>query len=198
MANKNPEQRAATRRKIMDAYTALFKERPDGSVTASAVIQAASVNRSTFYDYFDSVADLQRAVEDDLLAAIAETARAAIVSGADLDIIALVSRTYTDHGELIGLMIGEHGSASFIARIKESLKPLVIRVLPGGTSENELAYVAEFVTSGLISLYALWFSREKDIPLEELAPFARSLVFSCLERREAPVEGAGDLINAAR
>lgn len=183
VAHKNPEQRAATRRKIMSAYIDLYKVQPREAITASAVIAKAAVNRSTFYDYFDSMASLQRAVEDDLLAAMHDTAKNALVPDGDLDITALVSQTYANHGELIGLMIGENGSASFIARAKDSLKPLVDKALPSAMPDAERPYIAEFVTSGLIALYARWYSSGKDLPLAELAPFAQSLVLSCLDGR---------------
>lgn len=166
----------------METYIDLLMAQPDRAVTASAVIQAAAVNRSTFYDYFDSVVDLRRAVEDDLLAVMGEAAKRAIASDDALDIIAVVSRTYAEHGELIGLMIGENGSLSFVAQLKESLRPLVDRVLLADVPEEKRPYVAEYVASGLVALYALWFRRGKDLSLEELAPLARSLVFASLSR----------------
>ncbi len=182
MAKKDPERRAATRQRIVDAYVGLYKARPSKAVTASAVIEKAGVNRSTFYEYFVSVQDLQRAIEDDLITAMEKTAESAIVSSGDFDIVGLVSQTYAMHGDLIGLLIGENGSASFVARAKRTLAPLVLRALESCVSLEDAPYVAEFVTSGLVSLYALWFKNGEDILVERLAPLARSLVFSCLDR----------------
>lgn len=182
MAKKNPEKRAATRQRIVDAYVALYKARPSRAVTASAVIAKADVNRSTFYEYFASVRELHRAVEDSLIAAMEKAAEGAIVSSDDFDIVSIVSQTYAMHGDLIGLLIGENGSASFVSRAKRTLAPLILRVLESRVPAEEAPYVAEFATSGLVSLYALWFKNGENIPVERLAPLARSLVFSCLER----------------
>ena len=145
MANKDPKRRAATRRKIMDAYERLCTADPTRTVTASAVVQAAGVNRSTFYDYFDSVPDLRQAVEN----------------------------------ELVRALIGKNGSASFVASVKEALKPLVDSIMPDEIPDELLPYAAEFVTGGLVSLYALWYENGREIELEELVPFARCLAFSC-------------------
>ena len=50
MANKDPERRAATRRRIMDACWEVYAADPARAVTVSAVVEAAGVHRSTFYD----------------------------------------------------------------------------------------------------------------------------------------------------
>lgn len=181
MAKKDPMKRAATRQRLIDAYINLYRTHPGKAVTASEVIGEAGVNRSTFYEYFTSVQNLKQSVEDELVDAMEKTAERAIASSGSFDIINLVSQTYHDHGALIGLLFGENGSPSFMARAKEALTPLVPQALAGRASAEEAPYIAEFIASGLISLYARWFKSGEDIPVEELAPLARQLVFACIE-----------------
>lgn len=181
MASKNPIQRAATKQKIENAYVSLLRKRPHSAITASSVIKEANVNRSTFYQYFDSVIDLQRSIETELLASMQQIAQEAIASTNGLDVTRIVSRIYVEYGDLIGLLLGSSGSMRFTSKVKEQLKPLVTEVLSVSVPLNSSSYIAEFVIGGLLSAYTLWFEQEQNLPLEELVPLVRSMVFACLE-----------------
>ena len=51
--NKQPEVRARTRERIVEAFFSLYEGRALREVTVGEVAAAAHVNRSTFYEYFD-------------------------------------------------------------------------------------------------------------------------------------------------
>lgn len=180
LAKKDPKRRALTRKRIMDAYIDLLAEDTVSSITASAVIKKAAVNRSTFYVYFSDIEDLYSSIEEELLEDMNAIAQEAIATTDDLDIINLVSKTYTEHGKLIGLLMKSPAHSSFTVRIKKQLQPIIEKGLFEYTNPELAPFVAEFVSGGLLSLYAAWYNTASDVPLEDLAPVARALVFSCM------------------
>ena len=56
--HKQPEVTAATRARLMDAFWALYRERPMEKITVSSIVKLAGVHRSTFYEYFQDVYDV--------------------------------------------------------------------------------------------------------------------------------------------
>ena len=112
MANKDPERRAATRRRIMDACWEVSAADPARAVTVSAVVEAAGVHRSTFYEYFGDAPSAMSAIEDELAAAFgAEAERAFATGGADP--AGIVQRVYVAHGERLSLLLGDAGDPGF-------------------------------------------------------------------------------------
>lgn len=185
MAKPNPEKRAHTKQRLMDAYTALLKGDTGEAITASAVIEQAGVNRSTFYEYFDNVDDLRHTVEDRLVDTMASAAQSALASDEGTDFANLVMDAYVKHGDLIGLFLSKQGTSYFASRVKSALTPLIARALEGKANSRELPYVSEFVISGLLGFYGHWYDDKQTLPIEELVPLARTLVFSCLEGASA-------------
>jgi AcrR family transcriptional regulator len=60
------DRRAKTRTQLMEAARALYAERPLEAVTVDELVAAAAVAKGTFYVHFDSLAELQTAVADEL------------------------------------------------------------------------------------------------------------------------------------
>lgn len=180
MAKKDPERRAKTRKRIMDAYISLLDGGGSARITASSVIEKAGVNRSTFYVYFTDIEDVYGSIEDELIEDMRQVAEEAIATTDDLDIISLVSQTYREYGKLLGLLMQSPTHPTFIERVKKQLKPVVEKRLAETIDVEMAPYVSEFVAGGLLSLYSSWFNKEDGMTLDDLAPIARSLVFSCI------------------
>ena len=60
------DRSARTRAELVAAARGLYAARPFDQVTVDDVVAAAGVAKGTFYVHFDSVADLQSVVADDL------------------------------------------------------------------------------------------------------------------------------------
>ena len=90
--NKQPEVRARTRERIVEAFFSLYEGRALREVTVGEVAAAAHVNRSTFYEYFDSVYDLLDQVEKELVEKVRQTASEAIGEGSPLDVATFATR----------------------------------------------------------------------------------------------------------
>ena len=64
---KHREMREFTRQAIMDAFWALYRERPIEKISVKEVCDRAGYNRSTFYEYFTDTYSVLEAIEEDLL-----------------------------------------------------------------------------------------------------------------------------------
>ncbi len=60
------DRRAKTRTQLVEAARALYAERPFEAVTVDELVAAAAVAKGTFYVHFDSLADLQAAVAEEM------------------------------------------------------------------------------------------------------------------------------------
>lgn len=56
--HKQPDVTAATRKKIMDSFWDIYITTPIDKITISAITKSAGVHRSTFYEYFKDIYDL--------------------------------------------------------------------------------------------------------------------------------------------
>ncbi len=60
-------KRERTKSNIIDAYIALLNTTDFDRVSVKSVCEQADVVRSTFYSYFDDMADVTQTVEDELI-----------------------------------------------------------------------------------------------------------------------------------
>ena len=179
MAYKDPERRAATRRRIMDACWEVYAADPARAVTVSAVVEAAGVHRSTFYEYFDDAPSAMAAIEDELAAAFgAEAERAFATGGADP--AGIVQRVYVAHGERLSLLLGDAGDPGFSRKLKDALRPVAERGLGLGGGAFD-PYLFEFAASGILAAATLWYERGRDLDPAELGEGLRTLLSSVQE-----------------
>ena len=180
MANRDPERRACTKRRIMDAYWDLYAADPSHSVTVSAVVARAGVHRSTFYEYFADADAVLLAIEDGL-AELFETESARALSNGGVDPAGIVRRVYVEHGNKLSLLLGDAGDPRFAKRVKGVLGPVAMGRL--GLSGDPFApYLVEFAVSGLIAAASRWYERDCDLPPDEFGAGVQALLFSVMSQ----------------
>ena len=65
--NKQPEITAATRQRFVDVFCTLYATQPISRITVKELTTRAGYNRSTFYQYFKDVYDIQQYIEDQMM-----------------------------------------------------------------------------------------------------------------------------------
>ena len=181
MANKDPERKAATRRRIMDACWDVYAADPTNAVTVSAIVKAAGVHRSTFYEYFEDARSVLAAIEDELAETFESEAERAFASGG-ADPAGIVQRMYVAHGDRLSLLLGKSGDPSFARRLKEALRPVAEHGLDlGGRAFDP--YLFEFASSGILAAVTLWYERGCDLEPAELGEGIRDLLSSVAATR---------------
>ena len=190
MANKNPERRARTRERIMDAYWGLYAADPSRNVTVSAVIEKADVHRSTFYEYFGDADAVLLAIEDDL-AALFEEESAGALSGDAADPAGIVQRVYVAHGDRLSLLLGNSGDPRFTWRVKDALRPVAMSKL-GIAGDPFGPYLFEFAVSGLLAAASLWYERGCELSPDEFGEGIQAMLrgaTTCGMRHNVPRNG---------
>ena len=181
MANKDPERKAATRRRIMDACWDVYAADPEDAVTVSAIVKKAGVHRSTFYEYFGDARSVIAAIEDELAEEFgAEAARAFSSGGADP--AGIVQRVYVAHGDRLSLLLGKSGDPGFARKLKDALRPVAERGLDLGNRAFD-PYLFEFIASGILAAATLWYERGRDLEPAEFGEGIRDLLSSMAATR---------------
>ena len=180
MANKNPERRAQTRKRIMDAYWDLYASGSSRNVTVSAVIAKAGVHRSTFYEYFADADAVLVAIEDDL-ATLFEAEAADALSDRSADPTGIVQRVYVEHGDMLSVLLGDAGDQRFAHRVKEALKPVALRELD--LADDPFSpYLLEFAATGLLAAASLWYERGRDLEPGEFGNGIRKALMAVMSQ----------------
>ena len=176
MANKDPERRASTRKRIMDACWDVYAADPMNAVTVSAIVKTAGVHRSTFYEYFDDARSVLSAIEDELAEMFGAEAERAFASGG-ADPADIVQRVYVTHGNRLSLLLGKSGDPGFARRLKDALRPVAEHGL-GLDSRAFDPYLFEFAASGILAAATLWYERGCDLEPAEFGEGIRKLLSS--------------------
>lgn len=180
MAKKNPAKTQATRKAIMDSYWKLFEQDQTSRISVSAIVSDAHINRSTFYEYFQNVDEVRSTIENEILTYLKEKA-ALILSDKNAweEPEKVAIEILHEKGRYISLLYSCQAGSSFVAQVKSQLETLLIGTLKPTTNLD--TYRIEFVLSGMLATYTLWFKRKMDIPLESLAQQLKIMIRDALE-----------------
>ena len=180
--NKQPEVRARTRERIVDAFLVLYEGRSIREVTVAQVSAAAHVNRSTFYEYFDSVYDLLDQVEDALVEQVARAAEEAAGDGRGLDEAEFARQgaaLFEVAGGRMGVLVSHPGS-TFPVRLVERMRPLMGSVLGMDSEDPRTELLVSFVLSGIVGSLSSWHRSGESLPRGEVAALIQRAISGAL------------------
>lgn len=167
--NEQPEITARTRQALINAFLQLNKDREIQHITVREICVQAHYNRSTFYQYFSDIYDLRNRLETELLEKLTDlfnTNFAKLQAGNHVDIFL---KFYSAHAETFLILLGSTGDPAFYHRIKNTVKPIIRRLLALEGDDRKVDYVLEFSVSAMIQTITYWFINEKSISEEQLS-----------------------------
>ena len=145
----------------MDAFCELYIQKPIEKISVQEIANRAGYNRSSFYLHFCDIYELLDYLESYVLVSMLQKLNK---DNAGIQDILL------SNGEInfyLRALFGEFGSNHFLERLKKSI-PFESHKL-SIAEDNPLApYLMEFHLSTVLSLFRLWYRRNKDLPQEEL------------------------------
>lgn len=158
---KQPEVTNKTKKAFMDAFCEMYTQKPIERISVQEITNKAGYNRSSFYQHFCDIYDLLDYLESSILSSLNQK-----LHGGDEGIHEILS--LSDEKSLyLNALFGNFGSNHFLERLKASI-PFESHGLNISKDDPLTPYLMEFHLSTVLSLFRLWYQREKDLPQEEL------------------------------
>ncbi len=140
---------AGTRRQIIEVFWKQAVESGNRSVSVKSIMAEVGMNRTTFYDNFESIDELIRVSEDvmieELLEEVSKIDREVDADGVFEAITWMLPR----YGRRAAILLSSNGDPEFLDRIRATIAPAIFRVVGVGGTEEDRNRIALFVTSAL-------------------------------------------------
>lgn len=161
-----------TRENLMEAFCLLNCEMPVDKITVSQLARKAGYDRTTFYQYFLDLEDLQKAVEEDFTAFIKKHRANTAVS--DTSFVQTMLVAYQQKPLYFNALLGKYGDGAYLYQLVDSFKfDLAELHLPDDDKRKE--YLIEFHLTTTLALFRHWLQHDKNLPLEELIILIKQL-----------------------
>jgi len=176
--NKQPEITAQTRKRLMDAFWELYREKRIEQITVGAVAKAAGLNRGTFYTYFTDIYDLLEQLEEELLSQVIEQldARYKEVPKSLEELSRSCAQVFALYDDKIYILLSEKGDPAFELKLKKKLRGNVALVQGLPATEEIFDYLVTFVVSSLSGLISFWYETGKKMKTENLLELIQTLM----------------------
>jgi len=168
--NKQPEVTAQTKQNLIDAFWSLYCEKRIEKITVKEIAQRAGYNRGTFYEYFTDVYDVLDQIEQSLVPTLDELPPTTKLDHNMNMPFDMFFKQYEQNGEYYSILLGDNGDPAFASKIKNSIKPLIMRAVSEKVDINdiELDFILEYILSAMIGIVGYWFRMDKILPAKDL------------------------------
>lgn len=139
-------------------------------ISVREICEGAQINRTTFYKYYGSQYDLLEDIENDVLTQISGCLNAENGGDNNRWLIKILSFIH-DNIDLCRILLNNNVDPAFPEKLigLPSIRQLISQQLPDKYSEDELAYIFDFVINGGFSLIRKWINKENRETPEEIA-----------------------------
>ncbi len=164
-----------TKNAIFEAFKKLVQEKDMSDITISELTQKANITRSTFYMYYDTVADVRNDIENEIIARIDK-----IMSEADMAeamsspyvLLSTLADEIARQDQNNRYILSSSTSGQLLDKINERIVAAYMHRI-GETSDKNLdlgkvRYFIAFAAAGITECFKIWFNHKSSITLEEL------------------------------
>lgn len=161
-----PDRRVVrTRRALRQAFEELVMEEPPQKITVTAITKRADVDRKTFYLHFTSIDDMIHSFIVDALEDLDELPHGIVNLNEPIDINAIyqeLDEALEENIEFLRHLAKNPDFSMVWSEMEVLLKEHVLQTLAGQIKADpqELDLYAEFLASGIVSVYAKWLKNE--------------------------------------
>ena len=172
-------------KRIRNAYAELLGEGRDPlDISVAMLARRANIDRKTFYNYYDGIYALDKAVADEIAGLFKNAVQASgsasdeplpfmffsaltEVLNEDIDFYGAVFRIGND--KPLGRTIGNAVRREVVDYIKKHYR------CEDGSRDTEVEIAADFVIAGCLYVYRIWYEKDPRPPLEEYSGVAARL-----------------------
>lgn len=164
-----------TKNAIFEAFKKLVQEKDMSDITISELTQKANITRSTFYMYYDTVADVRNDIENEIIARIDK-----IMSEADMAeamsspyvLLSTLADEIARQDQNNRYILSSSTSGQLLDKINERIVAAYMHRI-GETADKNLdlgkvRYFIAFAAAGITECFKIWFNHKSSITLEEL------------------------------
>lgn len=176
-----------TKKSIRVAFKELVQQKDMSAITISEITKAASITRSTFYMYYNTVEDVRSEIENDILNNI--TTR---LSKTDLlhslanpyPLFATIAEEIAQQDSNNRYILSSQNSGRLLDKINTKVTDILMDFIRDNNIDvGDIArakYVLAFVMAGTAECFKLWFNHKSSLTLEELCIRIADVVKSAL------------------
>ena len=171
-----------TRAAIRKAYLGLLGQKEASEITMTDIAQEAALDRKTIYNYYASPAAILEELEDDLVHTVGNAvSNTAYLSGGDdpFGFLQAVTNAFNANDDLTTPLLKKNKSSRVLDKLAAMVSvrfgaSLEKRIKPSKKRYAKL--YAEFLTSGIVSVYRDWIEAGMQQSLEEISKQVTLLV----------------------
>ena len=172
LSQSNLKAAALTQQNLIDAFCYLLAKQPITKITITAIAKRAGYDRTTFYQYFDRLADLQQAAQQQFLNFIVAKRQSIHLDSPDFvdNLVAI----YIQKPLYFEAFFGRYADNQFIDQIITDFSFDFLDTNLGDTDRTK-SYLMVFHVTTILSLFRLWLSRDKDLSTTEFITLSKRL-----------------------
>ena len=167
-----------TRQIITNSFSELLQTTPLSKITVSAICAKASINRSTFYRYYENPLQLYESIEDWFFSEIREYALEAIETRTESESfkeqLEAILRFYKDNYQVVLAMKSKNSNEDFEYRMLMSTFSFMSESNPSvnrGLSDSESRFMYRYMAFGSAAVVSGWLDNNMREPVEDVAEF---------------------------
>ncbi len=172
-----------TRKVIQDAFFALLKEQPLYKIKVSDLCERAGINRSTFYRHYTDPFDLMNQLEEQYLSEFEAYVKEVRLKGLK-DGLKMMIANVKESQEQYLVLVSDNADNQFINKmitVSYSVFRNGFEITYPQLTENQRAYLFDFMVSGCIHAILDWVNRGMPESPDDLAAFLADLYGSVID-----------------
>lgn len=164
-----------TQAAIRSAFNELVLKKDISSITISELVDAAGITRSTFYTYFNTVADVRDDIENEIVEHIDRIMEQhdwleSMVNPYPL--LDAITKEITRYDEYNKYILSESCSGTLFEKINKRVVAAFLQYVKDNDIQDidaaKAKYIAAFTAAGISECFKLWFNHRSSLTLEEL------------------------------
>jgi len=178
---------AKTKKSIKRAFAYLLSQKDLNDITITDIANVADINRKTFYTYYAGIYDVIEDIEDEIADIFEETTKNLHVHDFlenPHKVLHHLDQIVNQDLEYYGNLVRMKGNSSLNTKIVKILKARIeaefLKEYPQKDPEK-VSVVMDFIFSGVVETFRIWFSAERKIPISELSEIIEKITFSGLK-----------------
>lgn len=167
---KKKSNTANTKKRIMDGFWDIYKTERIDKMTVKQICQNVNIHRSTFYEYFLDIYDVLEQIE---LSLIPNMDNLPPIKAGNKSIgmpVDMFLNLFDEKEEYYKVLLGENGDPSFVRKLKDSTKPVVMNAVDiiGNMKDSKIDFIIEYTLSAMIGTMQYWFDNKDRLSSDEL------------------------------